>query len=355
MRREDKEVIRRNKAFWLREKVERPLISFWIGSLSYHQSQFFQSYNELKKGEIYPDMIVPSRFLKDYRELQKLYNDLDDDALFVAYPIHGFPWVEAIAGASVSNTGESFWTAECLSNWENRKNLVLSERNPWWEKAISFLEILVEEASSRYPVAPIHMRGPSDILAAVRGFSRSLTDLYDYPTSVSRFIKQVEEFLIRMAESQFEKIPPFHEGYANGPYRIWAPSKCLLLQEDAAAFWGAKFYQIFLKEVNSRLAGKFPFTMFHLHSPSLFFVDFLLDMKELNAIQIGCDENGPPIQELIPVLRKIQEREKALLLRGKFALKEIDDIFNNLSPVGLALNIITPDLDNAKKILKTFC
>lgn len=91
MRREDKEVIRRNKAFWLKEKVERPLISFWIGSPSYHESQFFQSYNKLKKGEIYPDTIVLSRFLKDYRELYKLYSDLDDDVLFVAYPLQGFP------------------------------------------------------------------------------------------------------------------------------------------------------------------------------------------------------------------------------------------------------------------------
>lgn len=59
---------------------------------------FFQSYNELKKGEIYLDMIFPSKFLKDYQKLYKLYNDLDDDALFAVYPLHGFPWVEAIVG-----------------------------------------------------------------------------------------------------------------------------------------------------------------------------------------------------------------------------------------------------------------
>lgn len=74
-----------------------------------------------------------------------------------------------------------------MSNWENRKSIVLSEKNPWWEKAVSFLEILVEEASGRYPIAPIHMRGPFDILAAVQGFNRSL-DVIIIPVGA---IKQV--------------------------------------------------------------------------------------------------------------------------------------------------------------------
>lgn len=80
-----------------------------------------------------------------------------------------------------------------MSNWEN---LVLNEKNLWSEKALSFLEILVEKASGRYPIAPIHMRGSSDIFA-VRGFSRSL-DVIIIPVGA---IKQVGLHLLLGADS----------------------------------------------------------------------------------------------------------------------------------------------------------
>jgi hypothetical protein len=69
--------------------------------------------------------------------------------------------------------------------------------NPWLAKLLEFTEGLAALSAGRFPVALALMRGPLDLLSALRGPERMVFDLFDEPQAVDRDVATPGRHLAR--------------------------------------------------------------------------------------------------------------------------------------------------------------
>jgi len=344
----ESEVRERHQAFWERGPCDRPLGSCWIGSR--FPGELYRAADAIPVGRVLPaDVDVPA-FMADYERLQRQHESIGDDAPWVASPFFGLPWMEAILGCPVHYSGESFWGEPIIADWQTRPTLPLPEGKEWLGKLLEFTEALVRLADGRYPVATTLMRGPSDLLAALRGHAEMIYDLYDHPAELAELGETATGLWIEVARAQLDRIPPFAGGYACHFYRAWAPDRVVCTQEDASASFSPSLFGRFLLPADRRIAAAFPFTVMHIHSPATWPVEQLLTPEGPTCIEINYDDNGPRLPELLPLLRRVQET-KPLIIRGAFTADELSFVKRELSPRGLLLNIVADSAARARALM----
>ena len=88
----------------------------------------------------------------------------------------------------------------------------------------------------------------------------------------------------------------------------------------------------------------------HVHSGGAYLIPEFLKIPGLVAIQIVNDQPaGPTSQEILPLLKHIQENH-GLLLR-KYAMDELEEVLPEFSPEGLYIDTQADSLEEAKWIL----
>jgi hypothetical protein len=178
------------------------------------------------------------------------------------------------------------------------------------------------------------------MIAAMRGSSEMIFDLYDNPDGFERLAERCTEFAIGLIRAQHAITGSFAGGYLIEQLGLWAPNRLARLQEDASALFSPELYTALLQPWDRRMAEAFPYSAIHLHSSSLFLLDRILDVDALGCIQINKDVGNAAIAEMMPFLRMVQARNRSLLIRGKLDLDDLALLRGNLSPDGLYLQIV---------------
>lgn len=342
------EIVQRHTAFWKREAAERPIGTCWIGSKM--PDELFPAARTIPVGRVMPSDINVARFVEDYDRLYEMHESVGDDGFWVESAFYGVPWLEAVLGCPVYYSGETFWVEPIVPDWEKAPEIPTPEGQEWLEKLLEFTEALVMRAGGRYAIGPTLMRGSSDLAAAVRGHTEMIYDMYDHPEELRRLIDLGTEQVIEVNRRQLELIPPFAGGYVCRFYRTWSPEWAITTQQDAAASYSPALYRRFLLGSDEKVCSAFPYTIMHLHSPTVWPVDQLLELDSLNCIEINYDDNGPKLPELGLMLKRVQEA-KPLIIRGIMSADEIEWIKRELSPRGLLVNVITSSVEEAKVLI----
>lgn len=348
MARDVANIVAQHANFWQRGPAERPLGATWIGSR--FPGELYRAAADFPTGRVRPQDVDVPAFMDDYLRLYEMHDGIEDDAFWVASPFYGIPWVEATLGCPVYYSGESFWVDPIIAHWQSAPTLPAGEGAAWLDKLLEFTSALVTLAEGRYPIATTLMRGPSDMLAAVRGHVEMVYDLYDNPAAVEELVDFVTGHWIDVAHHQLALIPPFAAGYGCHFYRAWAPRQVVCYQEDASASFSPDSFARFLAPADARIGGAFPYSVIHIHSPATWPVSQLLSMPDLSCIEINYDDNGPRLPELLPLLREVQA-VKPLIVRGAFTAEEIRSIKSDLSPRGLLLNIVAGSVSEARELM----
>ena len=76
------------------------------------------------------------------------------------------------------------WAKPWLDSYAEIEQMGLPIYRAWLEKLVGFTQWLVRLSDGRFPVALSLMRGPADLLSAVRGAEKAIYDLYDFPAEV---------------------------------------------------------------------------------------------------------------------------------------------------------------------------
>ena len=346
--RDTAEIIQRHLAFWQRGPSDQPLGSCWIGSRI--PAETYHAARTLPIGRVNPQHIDMAAFRADYDRLHDMHESVGDDAFWAAAAYYAIPWNEAILGCPVYYSGESFWVEPVSRSRLESLDFPGPGGDAWLGKLLEFTADLVRLADGRYPVTPTLMRGSSDMAAALRGHVEMVYDMYDHPEESQHLLEKLTDFWIDIARRQLALIPPFETGYVCNFYGIWAPDHVVCLQEDTASSLSPMLFQRYLLSGEQQITAAFPYTVMHIHSPSIWIVDQLLAVESLSAIEINYDDNGPHLPELLHWLRRIQE-EKPLVIRGAFAAEEIAYIKRELSPKGLALNMVAHSVAEAKSLI----
>ena len=340
----DPEKIERYRAFWDRAEVDRPLVGFsyksWFPLQEYAASALWQDAEELT-----PDMVEPEAFMDDQERLLREGEELDDDILRGASPSQAVPWLAGMLGSRLRILPGSILGEQRSQPWKRLQDVRLDHDSPWYEKYVEFIETLVRRSAGRFPVSHGTLIGPSDLAATLRGPSQSVMDCIETPGKAARLLWQLNEVFHDVTQAAWERIPPYHGGYYDAQYQLWAPGPIARMQEDASGLYSPKLYRQFVQPLDRELAGRYPCAFMHLHSTSMFLLDAFLEVQELRCFEVNYEviSGGPPIEGMIPFFRQIQEADRSLLVRGSFTADELRHLVDALDPRGLYVYIMVAD------------
>jgi len=345
-------LLERHQKFWDLEEVDRPLLVVPVDV--YAPTKRFCS--TLVGGALEPDAVDAAVVMEEYDRLAAMHEEIGDDYLVAAEPVLGVPWLEAMVGCPIHVSSTGAMAARPVHSPQNIQSISVSPDNRWLQTSIDFLRAAARHAAGRYPVSVGHLRGPSDILFAMLGSESFLLSFYDQPERIQTLAHMAASAWMDAAQSQLHAVPRFYSGYVLRWFGIWAPQPAVWYQEDASTMISRDFYKdLFL--ASTRRALVFPYSVFHLHSPSLHIVDLILEanLPNLRAFNINMDPTGISIDKAIPVLQRIQEHGKALILSKdlyeNFTLKEYEEILKALSPRGLCVWLDGKTIEEAHEIL----
>jgi 5-methyltetrahydrofolate--homocysteine methyltransferase len=167
---------------------------------------------------------------------------------------------------------------------------------------------LVRHSSGRYPVSVTLMRGPADILSAMRGAQNYVWDMIDEPELMEKIAVRLADVYIYTAKKQLELIPDCPEGYICGDQgmRIWQPQKFIWLQGDALSLLSPTLYQQTIQPAERKILEAFGHAAYHLHFNCLWMIDFLLDMPQIDAIELNLESATIDLDATFAGWKKIQ-------------------------------------------------
>lgn len=336
--------------FWAGGNADRPLISFWIGTFSI-SDLYPNSMELLPDGKLQPDQIKIEFFQRDYKDLFEKNSRSLSDVPWAAFPIMTIPWLEGILGCQIMKKGSNIWAEPIVKDYDQILNNEFDlDNNPWVDKLLEFTKWLVDYSEGRFPISTCLMRGPSDLLSAMRSPTRMCLDFYDFPDKVSLALDRLADFWIKIAKFQHDLIPKFMGGYSFGQIYLWGEEKCGWFQDDTIALLSPKFYEQYLLPCEQVLSASIPLTGIHLHPDSLFVIEHLKNIPTLDVIEINYEPTGPSLSKMLPYLEQVVDHKK-LVLWGDFNDKDLKFLRLELPARNLCLQIIaeSPEIAQFKK------
>jgi hypothetical protein len=345
--------IRRARAFWNREAVDRPMIGFSLGG--WFPLRSYSAMERLRGvGRLQPEMVRPEELFADYDRLIGNFDRVKDDVVRAVAPIPPFPWFEAMLGVSVEVGNESIWAREGGFDYADMDRLDFSSQNPWRRKYLELVGALADRYRGRVPVGQPILRGSSDMVASLRGSQQMIFDFYDCPEFFRRLAEKCTNLIIELVQDQHRITGSFAGGTVIEQFALWAPGEIVRMQEDASALFSPDLYVKLLQDEDRKQAAAFPYSLIHLHASSLHLIDRIADIRELGCIQINKDMGGTEIEREIPYFKAVQARGKSLLIRGKLTLQDLALMRKALSPRGLYLQIVVESPEEAESLEEFF-
>jgi hypothetical protein len=342
--------IERYKAFWNRAGVKRPLVGFsfvgWFPVSEFEACRGWASADCLT-----PEMVDPEAFLPDHLRMLREGEAIDDDLIRGACPAQvAIPWLHGILGSTLRILPKNILGEDRHLSWDEALAVRLDHGHPWFRKYMEFADALVRAANGGFPVSHSPQSGPTDLHAALRGHTESVLDLVDEPAKSAELLWRLGEILRDATGEIWKRLPLFHGGYFDAQYSLWAPGAIIRMQEDATAVYSPALYRRFVQPVDRMLAGGFANSFIHLHSTSMFLLDALLEVGEIQCFQVNNDVAGPPVKDMVRYFQRIQAAGKPLLIRGSFTCDEMRLLMDSLTPRGLFLNIMAGGMQEVESL-----
>ena len=248
--------------------------------------------------------------------------------------------------------GKSLWPASPETEIEA---IAFDKQNAWFQKLLEVIEIVVKHADGRYAVGLSHLRGPTDVLAALFGTASLFAAFYDMPERIARLAAQVAAVGLSVVRAEAEIVPRYRGGYGVRQFGLWAPDLAPWLQEDTSSMMSLDHYrQLFL--VPMKQMSVFPYGVLHLHIPSLHLAEMFAEVPNVRAINLYFDSPTVSLSDAMPVLQCLQERRMPLILAKDvyegFTLGEYEQILDGLSPRGLSVHLKAGSVEEGRAVME---
>ena len=334
------------------KKNERPLFGFFLGS-EYPVHRYPAARNIPEKVELKPQDFDIGSYIDDFEMLFASHEECGGDFIWSSSIFWGIPWVEAALGCPVvlSSYASGSIHANALPGFKGPEDIpVFSMENPWVKKAVEFLEQINVRNKGRYPVATTRMRGIADLLSLLYGGENLIYTMMLNPEEIEKVAEKLCDFWIAFGKMQIERIPEFYGGIGSFYYNAWAPKGTIWHQEDAAALLSPELYDTFIRKWDEKIVNAFDGSIMHQHSNGYFPYDFYTRMN-FTALELHIDNGGPSAETLHPVYIEIM-KHKPLIIWGEIPDRDLDWIFKNLPPEGLAIITVVKSAEEAGRLWK---
>jgi hypothetical protein len=319
------------RVFWAKESAGRPPVGLlqpkaWL-PVQYLRQAF-------PREHVVPADVCPANVMTDYEFAFARRPVECDDWMPYTAPWRAVPWLEAWCGCQVRFSSGSLAPEPCLSSVQALATAPLPACEPWFECLRQQTEQLLTNLPEDCWLSPTILRGPSDVLAALRGLTPFLCDLYDAPELVAQAAVRINQLLIRALDQHFAIVPAKLAGYGH-IFGYWAPGPTIAIQDDAMGLCDPAVYRDIFMPCSAQVVQHLgACVLFHLHSTGYQHYRYVLDVPGLAGVELTIEANGPALAELVPVCRKILERSR-LLLCVDHRYDELADVLPSLPREGL--------------------
>jgi len=335
----------RHEAFLRRQPTDRPLVGAWVGGY-YPAEQFPRGHRGWRIGQpLEPVDVRFEAFREDYEHLYRVHREADDDFFYVGSPYGGIPWLESILGCALRVGQTSCWAKPWFAEPSDVSRLFFDlEDNRWFQCLVQFTEDLVRFADGRFPVCPPLLRGPGDAAAAMCGSQKLVLALMEHEAWAGELLDRCAHIRLEVLRRLQELIPAWFGTHAAGGYpsKLWTARTVSYYQDDVASLLNPRLFGEFLLPLARSTKPAADVHFIHLHSSCLYMVDALLADDTFSVIEVNLDlpGSGPPLPEYLPVLKRVQQAGRPLLLWGEIREQDWTLLQDELQPAGLSIQPI---------------
>lgn len=338
-------LLQRHLAFWRMENVDRPLVGVYLGEeLVDDVYQVGQEGGRLSAGDMRPERLFDSHW-RDHLALQRI----DQDLICPVQPLYSVPWMEAMLGCSIRIQAQAVWAETVLEGDKPIGGFEPEWCLAWEEAAVHAMRVLSAHFTPLgLPLAGPFLRGPADVIAALIGANRLCYEVIDRPEQVMRLAHFCAQAWIRASRQMMDLVPVWRNGYVVGGRCIYAPGPCTYMSEDITCIISPGVYRRVFLPYDLTMAEQFPYGFMHRHSVSLQHLEALLALPPGWVIEVTMDPSGPKVAEILPVLQRIQQAGRPLIVFGLNDPDEVGRLAGGLSPRGLCVYLQADSDDQAQ-------
>lgn len=238
------------------------------------------------------------------------------------------------------------------SNLENYADLAFDPESFLYRKTIELAREYVNAAKGDFVVSMPDAVGAADVLSHLRKPETLLMDMIDRPDEVKKALRVVQDVWERVYSEFYDIVLTNNDGGSSvGWLGTWAPGRLGQLQCDLSVMISPDmFEEILLYELMTQ-SKWLDYSLYHLDgAQQIKHLGHILSVKDINAVQWTniAGQEGP--SAFIPVLRRIQQAGKGLILHAHPS--EIPTLMENLSSKGLYLLTYTDSQSEADDLVK---
>jgi hypothetical protein len=341
------------KVFWGKQSDGRPPVGV-VNRGIFLPIQYLR--RAFPRAEIKPEDVRSEWIMTDYEFGFAQRPVSCDDWIPFSAPWRGIPWLEAWCGCPVRFSTGSLAPeplVDSLDAW-GRKHLPAGDE--WFECLTQQTRMLVATAPADCWISPSILRGPSDVLAAMRGLADFYCDLHDDVNVLDQIAGRVNQLLLRALDMHYSIVPSKLGGHGH-IFGYWAPGKTIMIQEDVLGMCRPNFYRDIFRKYNAEVVKHLgAHVLFHLHSTGFKHYRDVLSIPGLAGLQLTVEANGPSLTELVPVMREILERSR-LILFVDHGIEQLPGVLRQLPREGLYLIVPEQHLssdEEFRSLVKTF-
>lgn len=245
------------------------------------------------------------------------------------------------------------WNNPMLKDYSDLSIIQVKESNIYWQKTKEFVSSALERSQGNYIVGSTDIHPSMDSLVVLRGSPQQLClDLVDNPEGVKRTMKLLWEAWLKVYEESYYNIVAKRQEGTSAWINLWAPGKFYPVENDLSVMISPSMYEEFFLEELVNEINYLDYSIYHLDGPdALPHLDMILEISRLNAVQWvpGAAENKEGVAKWIPIYRKIQAKQKAIIVYCR--PQEVNLLLENLAPEGLMISISCSSEKQAEELL----
>ncbi len=335
---------RYDQVFWGKRSTGRPPVSI-MGDDVYMPIQYLNK--EFTQPVISPQDMEQGLSATDYDFVSSHKAIANDDFIPFSSPWRAIPWLEAMCGCPVRYATGSLAPGHFVRSLNELAEIELPVNAQWLEVMKDHLQYLAAALPSDCWLSPTILRGPSDVISAMRGLTEFYCDLTDDVSIIDSTAEKVNQLLIDTLDLHFSIVEPKSGGYGN-IFGYWASEKTVVIQEDVMGMCNPDTYGEIFMRYNQQLVSHFGGSiLFHLHSSGYRHYRKVLEIDGLGGIELTVELKGPGLLDMVDDLRYILEKSR-LILFVDHCFEQLPEALNKLPKEGLYV-IISDKYISAEK------
>jgi len=343
------DVLKRHEAWWNCAIIDRPFVSITLPKpISARLPWPSKTHTTIR------DRWMDTEYIVRCAEIRLLNTLHFADSLPIAWPNLGPEVFSAFYGCEMEYGEETAWSEPILQDWSRQSldPLRLDTDNFYFRKIMEMTDALIKNARNRYIVGYTDLHGGGDAIAAFRNPQELLLDTIEHPLEIKELCDRITTDFLKIYDLFHAKLsaadmPSTTWTHVTGVGKVHIPSNdfsCMI--SDQA------FEELFIPGI-IRECRHMDRCLYHLDGPqALRYLDRLLDIPEIHAIQWVPGVGHDYWAEWIAVYQRIQKKRKALQILSVPA-RDLPRLFQALSPEGVWISSVSgiSDLHEAETAL----